>query len=253
VASLVSYAGILLLYYGLILVIVAVHEGGHVLAGLIVGFRLKEVRVGPVLVTWNAGGKRSWKWDRRRRALGTGRARMSPGPESWSGIGLRYSLYVLAGPMSNLLSAAMALPLAMRSDLPGTICKYFMGFSVLVGLFNLIPRQGLDGPSDGRILFQFLFRPKRREERLFRFCLGARLEEARRLRHESRIREAYRILRAQLELADKYLNRESDKELKKNLDALRNLFAEAMKTPDQQADSIVQVAPSLNPAVESEL
>lgn len=203
--SLAIYAEITLLLYWFWLLLVAVHEAGHLAAGLFCGFTAELVRVGPVALTRSASGKRAWTWDGRPRALCSGEVRMRPGGGDLSRILPRYTLYILGGPIANLLAPVILFPLALTRGGLADICQFFIVGSVGMALINMVPSRTTLGRSDGGRVLDIVFRPDRREDLLFRFCLRARLLEIIRLAREHQHREALAILDAQLGLSERLL------------------------------------------------
>jgi hypothetical protein len=130
---------------------VAVHELGHVLAGVAAGFRFSSLRVGRLeihrgfrLARYRGSGAGSGGW------LG-GWANLVP---IWSeSLRWRALIMIAAGPAANLLSAlAVGLaPLAM-----GTFSGFFLIFSAILGLGNLVPMRNRAVLSDGRRILMLL-------------------------------------------------------------------------------------------------
>jgi len=130
-----------------ILALHAIHEGGHVLAGIVVGLPFQAVSLGPVTLlrdrragrrvgrlVW--GVNRSWK-----RFAGCVEREVEPRP------GIREALTVtaLSGPVASVVVGALllALPGAWRD----------VGYaSLLIGVVNALPVQLLGQASDGMIV-----------------------------------------------------------------------------------------------------
>ena len=113
---------------------VTVHEGGHLVCGLLTGYRPLSFRIGRVLLV-----KLDGRW--RVRSLhipGTGgQCLMSPPPQEHP----PYRLYHLGGGLANLLLALPALPLCLGTQL--LPLRVFWGALAVFGLWlaaaNLIP------------------------------------------------------------------------------------------------------------------
>ena len=141
---------LLLLFGGLCLAFflqTAVHEGGHLLFGLLTGYRFCSYRVGSLMVVRQEGRLRL----RRLSVAGTGgQCLMAPPP--WSR-DLPVALYNLGGCLLNLLCAglclALWLPLRQR-PVPAALLLICGLAGLVFALLNGIPMRlgGLD--NDGR-------------------------------------------------------------------------------------------------------
>jgi len=146
---------------------VIVHEGGHLVAGLLTGYRLVSFRI----LNWaliRRDGK--WQWHRFSVSGTGGQCLMKPPHKPLSQINTRW--YNLGGVLANLVVATIALVLYFGSGAP-TWCKLLLMMTALVGygmaLLNGIPLRlsGInnDGynmlflersPRDKRLLCQLL-------------------------------------------------------------------------------------------------
>ncbi len=128
----------------------AVHELGHVVAGLSVGFRCRLLRVGPLLFS------RPFRVSLYRGpgAVVNGVAELIPvTTDKLAGRGVAM---VLGGPVANFLSAIFVLLL----PLPITVFSmFFIAFSVANGLNDLFPFESRLGVSDGRRIWMLLRQP----------------------------------------------------------------------------------------------
>ncbi len=123
---------------------VVVHEGGHLVCGLLTGYRPLSFRIGRVLLV-----KLDGRW--RVRSLhipGTGgQCLMSPPAQERP----PYRLYHLGGGLANLLLAALALPLCLGTQL--FPLRVFWGALAVFGLWmaaaNLIPMKSGGIGNDG--------------------------------------------------------------------------------------------------------
>jgi hypothetical protein len=156
---LMSWSGPRIIVLGVLLVTVywariAIHEGGHVLGGLAVGFRFQSVRVGPVMVD------RPFRLSHYRGlgAAAGGAAQMLP--LTTDGLATRAIIMVLAGPAANLLSGALLLILPLPK---GPFFWVFIVLSILTGMGELVPFEGKLGVSDGRRIAMLLGRGERGE------------------------------------------------------------------------------------------
>jgi hypothetical protein len=147
------------------LITVLAHESGHVLVGNLVGFRLREVAVGPVRLMWNG---RSFHLGRNRRNPLAGYSVSLPtGGEH---IARRLALTTFGGPAGNLVLGVVAwlLLLAITDGHPhGTAAspvEYFLSalavFSFIYVPANLLPFRGSARGfvPDGRQIITYLRR-----------------------------------------------------------------------------------------------
>ena len=90
---------------------VVVHEGGHLVCGLLTGYRALSFRIGRVLLV-----KLDGRWKLRAYHIpGTGgQCLMAPPAQE----NPPYRLYHLGGGLANLLLAALALPVFLRTGAP---------------------------------------------------------------------------------------------------------------------------------------
>lgn len=157
------------------LITVLAHESGHVVAGNLVGFRLREVAVGPLRLMWNG---RSFHLGRNRRNPLAGYSVSLPvGGEH---ISRRLALTTVGGPAGNLVLATVAwlLLLAVTGGHPhGTAAspaEYFLSavavFSLVYVPANLLPFRGSarSFTPDGRQIITYLRRnpDRKRQEAL---------------------------------------------------------------------------------------
>ena len=133
---------------------VVVHELGHALVGLAVGFRLESLRVGPVEVL---GGARI-RLHRRLGLMTSGVANLYP--VARDRLALRAAAMVAAGPAANLITGFAVLLLPGTKGLPALA---FVAASIGNGLGDLLPFENRIGASDGRRLWMLLFDRARRE------------------------------------------------------------------------------------------
>lgn len=134
---------------------IAIHELGHVVAGLCVGFRLRSLRVGPLLF------HRPFRVSLYRGpgAVVNGVADLTAVAAdklAWRGVAM-----VLGGPVANILSAIVVL----LAPAPLTVfAGAFITFSLVNGVNDLFPFESRLGVSDGRRI-RMLLRQRARGER----------------------------------------------------------------------------------------
>jgi hypothetical protein len=146
----------------------AIHELGHVVAGLWVGFRLRSLRVGPLLFD------RPFRvsFYRGPGAVVNGVVELIPVTTdrlAWRGV-----VMVLGGPAANILSALVVLllplPISVFSGL-------FIAFSMANGVNDLFPFESRLGVSDGRRIGMLLRQPERGERFLALLHLAGELHD----------------------------------------------------------------------------
>jgi hypothetical protein len=163
-----ALAGLVLSALGAYYAMIAVHELGHALAGLGVGFRLRSLRVGPLLFR----GPLRVSLYRGPGAAINGVAELMP--VATDAPVPRGVAMVLGGPAANFLSAiaVFALPFPMTAF---TAC--FGAFSIANGLSDLVPFEGRLGVSDGRRIWMLLRQRDRGERWLALLRLGGDLND----------------------------------------------------------------------------
>jgi hypothetical protein len=146
----------------------AVHELGHVAAGLCVGFRLRALRIGPLLFS------RPFRLSLYRGpgAVVNGVAELIP--VATDKLPRRGIAMVLGGPVANFLAGIVLflLPLPMT-----VFTALFIAFSVANGVSDLIPLESRLGVSDGRRIWMLLRQPERGERFLALLHLGGALND----------------------------------------------------------------------------
>jgi hypothetical protein len=120
---------------------VALHEGGHVLGGLATGFRFQLLRIGPLMI--NRPFRMSFYGG--PGAASNGVAQMLP--VTTEKLARRAIVLVLAGPAANIVSGSIVLLLPFSK---GMFSGLFILFSLANGLSDLLPIEGRLGVSDGR-------------------------------------------------------------------------------------------------------
>ena len=123
---------------------VVVHEGGHLVCGLLTGYRALSFRIGRVLLV-----KLDGRWTVRAYHIpGTGgQCLMAPPAQGHP----PYRLYHLGGGLANLLLSLLALPVLFLAGSP--LVRVFAGALVLLGIWmagtNLIPMRLGGVANDG--------------------------------------------------------------------------------------------------------
>jgi len=168
-----QWAGIGIVGFGLsalaaFYLMLIVHELGHVAVGLCVGFRLRSLRIGPLLFS------RVFRPSLYRGpgAVVNGVAELIPVATdklTWRGAAM-----ALGGPVANFLSAMVVLllpfPITVFSGL-------FIACSIANGVNDLFPFESRLGVSDGRRIWMLLRQPERGERWLALLHLGGQLAD----------------------------------------------------------------------------
>jgi hypothetical protein len=135
----VGVVGFVLSALAALYLMLVIHELGHVVAGMCVGFRFRSLRVGPLVFD------RQFPVSRYRGpgALVNGVAELIPASTdelAWRGVAM-----VAGGPVANVLSAlvVLAFPFTILSAL-------FLAASIVNAVNDLLPFEGRLGVSDGR-------------------------------------------------------------------------------------------------------
>ncbi len=139
---------------GSTLAMVAVHETGHVLGGLAVGFRFKSIRAGPIQLDrpfrLSFHGEPGLAFNGVSTVIPVSAERLIP----------RAMVMLWAGPAANVLSGFLVLALPFpKSFLP----VLFIVMSIANGLSDLLPYRSKLGASDGMFLWALFRHPARAE------------------------------------------------------------------------------------------
>jgi hypothetical protein len=145
-----------------------IHELGHAVAGLCVGFRLRALRVGPLVFS----GLFRVSLYRGPGAVVNGVAELVP--VATDKLAWRGAVMVLAGPFANFATAICVLLI----PLPMTVFSLcFITFSLVNGLNDLFPYESRLGVSDGSRIWMLLRRRAGGERWLALFHLGGALAD----------------------------------------------------------------------------
>ncbi len=246
--------------YSLLLVpgqclIVAIHEFGHALVALAVGFRFRSLNIGP-LTTWKHPGEpRRYKFDANRILNASGYMGAVPG----SGLHVRSNaiLVVFAGPFAALMTALCLWLLCF--SLQDTRWAGWWHLAAMVGalgvadfVVNLLPI----GYSDGTMLWHLILWTEKGKQLYSKFKTSTLHDDASHQRHQFNFAAAVEMRRkaleevlargdtASLDLARAYLAFGSAQaEVHSNDEAERNL-----KKAVEVLESCHKVPPSLEAA-----
>lgn len=144
---------------------IVVHEIGHLVCGLSVGFQLTSVRFGPFQIS--PPFRVSVKFEPKTGASGF----VSMIPGSSKNLRSRAMVFILGGPLANLLTGTSIFVLNI-----GGFAPYFAAISILIGLGNLIPFRRFALISDGKRLLMLLKNVGQGERLLAILQLAAELQ-----------------------------------------------------------------------------
>lgn len=162
----IGVVGVALSLLAAFYLMLAIHELGHVAAGVCVGFRVHSYRVGPLLIS------RPFRLSLHRGpgAIVNGAVELFPAVSDglvWRGVAM-----VLGGPVANFLSATLVLLLPP----PISACSvFFIAFSITNGVNDLFPFESRLGVSDGRRIWMLMRQRERGERWLALLHLGGQL------------------------------------------------------------------------------
>jgi hypothetical protein len=149
----------------LLFAVIIVHELGHLVCGLCVGFRLMSIHFGPLRIS--PPFRVSVKFEPKTGASGW--VRMIPGEST--NLRSRAVVFILGGPGANLLAGFFILFL----KLGGPVASVFASLSILVGAANLVPFRRLALISDGKRMLMLLKNAEQGERWLAILQLAAEL------------------------------------------------------------------------------
>ena len=145
---------------------VAIHELGHCLVGLWVGFSFNSLRIGRLQID------RPFRFS-FYRGKGTGAGGWAlMFPVKHDKLVWRAAAMIFAGPAANLLSVTFVILLPFP---PGIASRLFAFFSLILGVFNLLPFRNRAVHSDGSRILMLLLNRARGERWAALMKLGAEL------------------------------------------------------------------------------
>lgn len=178
-----------LFYFFSLLLILLIHELGHVAAGMAVGFQFKRIRIGPLSMLKSANGI---KFTLQRISSLDGLAAMEI--PHLKKLRRKLAIYTAAGPFANLMSGACAWLFLMGHFSDGLqpifrqSLQLFSVLSVLIPLANLIPYLRRNGMfTDGARLLSLASSRAKTRRWLCIIALNAQIKAGARLRDLNRI------------------------------------------------------------------
>jgi hypothetical protein len=146
---------IILIYLAMFLVTV-VHEAGHALAAILIGWPILEFRVVPFSMQKQTG---KWKLHFNWRVSPPGLVMAHPAAIRFHS---KVRIYALAGPVANLATGILlgAVQIGAEGSILTVVPILFAGWSVFIGILNLLPIriQGLE--LDGYVALVVSRKPK---------------------------------------------------------------------------------------------
>jgi hypothetical protein len=147
---------------------IGLHELGHVVAGLRLGFRFNSMRVGRLQI--DRRFHLSWS-----RAVGRGASGMATlFPVGTDRLSQRSAGMVLGGPAANLVAAGVVMALPFEK---GPLFVSFVFWCLILGTMNLVSFRRGSFASDGRRILMLLRDPPQAERWLAILTLNAELSE----------------------------------------------------------------------------
>jgi hypothetical protein len=142
-------------FFGALLLLLAVHELGHFVAGWALGWRFRGIQVGPLKLECRRTGRRRYE-DPKGWLSGHVYFIAHPPFDSRA----RYAGLVLAGPLASATLVAIlaaALPF-VQGEVATAVLWIFIGSASLFVILPLIPHTYEGQPSDGLLLWKILTR-----------------------------------------------------------------------------------------------
>jgi hypothetical protein len=159
--------GSLAVLYIILFIVILVHELGHLCCALICGLRPISIRVGPFEFRPSKGWNTHFLW---KTAL-TGAVGVRAKRSALTSVGRRYLSFIVAGTVTNILFVVLALPFAQRNTVIGTAAKLFVGCSIVMIIWNLLPSRHRDVRTDGSRLWDFLTSKRKKEQAILALTL----------------------------------------------------------------------------------
>jgi hypothetical protein len=212
--------------YAFVLLLIFIHETGHLIAGRLCGLRLLKFRAGPIELTrtgiFQAQQPNRWKWHWSWKYLWSGLIVMQTTKTALVHARGRYVFYTLGGVLANFACALLALPIAIQHSSIGGISKYFVFGCIVFGMANLLPfrSRSLNFDSDGKQILTLLF-SEDRVAKLYWFTVPGKMDEVALLYRAGQVDVACRRAEEFLRKSDGI---EMNAEYRKRMEAFQSLF-----------------------------
>jgi len=144
-------------YFFALFLIILIHELGHLLGALAVGFHFETIRIGSLTLSKSMQGLQITV-QRMSSFDGIAAIRI----QQLRKLRQKYAVFIAAGPFANFLSGFcvwlyLTIPLSRSHHTFRQSLQWFVGVSIFVGAVNLIPYQRRNGMySDGARLLAFV-------------------------------------------------------------------------------------------------
>ena len=239
IPSIVMLAGLFLGFSAYVLAAVLVHEAGHILGGLLCGFRIIALKVGPVQLQL----PHPWQWtlSRKRFLDGSVQAQFRKVPGLWSK--WQSFGFLLGGSLANFCAALLIIPFAIRDTVSANVFALFILASAFVGVAQLIPFKVIGRLSDGAKLYSLLFNNTKREELIFLLSLRARVDEVRMLFRDRRYQEVFNKIEELISGTERIPSFRVDAHAMEKLFKLRDTLQQHLSGT---VDASIQTASELN-------
>ena len=167
--------GMAFLGYAIFLVLIGLHELGHLAASLAVGFEIRSYRVGPFQFQNGKGWSMNWRWG----YLLSGHVLPQANCRSMSAVRLRFLVCVAAGPIAtSLIPLVIANWLTSARGLEAEFEGYCVAASFFLLFCTLVPGKVKRSSTDGyKILTLVLGRRVKREELIARLTINYRMTD----------------------------------------------------------------------------
>ena len=175
----ISPMGIALLFLGVIAAIylqMILHEGGHLIGGLLSGYRFVSFRIGSLTLV-----RRNGTYSFARFSIpGTGGQCLMAPPE---GKDAPVMLYNLAGGLSNIVFSLLAVPFIFFAPFPwAPLAFIFAAFGIIFSIMNLVPLNMGGISNDGHNARSLSHDPVSRRAFLTQMWVVGRQADGQRLR-----------------------------------------------------------------------
>ena len=173
----VQVAIVALVFGAFSMLAIGAHEAGHALAGLLFGFDIHFVRVGPISL--NLQNVRAWSLDGESWTYGFVRAQFRHLPGRWAVC--QCLAFFAAGSIANITLALILAPFTGGPTIWSAVCGCWIVASIIIGVVSVIPAKTKLGTSDGAKILALVCSRERRERLLFVLSMKARIVEIRTL------------------------------------------------------------------------
>jgi hypothetical protein len=155
-----SFITLMLLFIPLFFTVIAVHEAGHAIAGVVAKFTFKTYIVGPLMWQKDEGGVWRFQWNKKVNTAGGLVICMPNGTEN---LDKRFSLYAAGGPIASLVLTVLAYAIYSVMAPTNTALEivrqslYIVAFlSLIIFIFTALPLRTGGFSSDGARVLRLL-------------------------------------------------------------------------------------------------